>query len=58
MMFDLAAVATHPVLRHIVVVTDPEELRRHGWKDPLPSYVAAMPGLWASWRAQHERPQS
>jgi class 3 adenylate cyclase len=24
------------------------ELRRYGWKEPLPSYVAAMPELWAT----------
>lgn len=33
----------------LITIRDPEELRKHGWKAPYPSYVIAAPSLWRLW---------
>lgn len=39
----------------LVVVTNPEVLKKYGWKAPYPSYVAAAPKLWEIWLRDAEK---
>ncbi len=38
----------------LVTITDPEVLKRYGWKAPYPSYVTAAPSLWGVWLKDNE----
>lgn len=40
---------------YLITITDPEVLRRHGWKEPLPGHVTASKKLWDLWRESATR---
>lgn len=39
----------------LVTVTNPEVLKKYGWKAPYPSYVTAAPNLWKVWLEDAQR---